>query len=82
HPLAPLQHLCRQDPAGRQLPGHQQLPKQPGVAAVGLGPMLATTGRLSIGRLGQVRLEPRGLDLLDYTAPPVQPSTANPPARR
>jgi len=51
-------------------PRGQQLPQQTGVAAVGLGPMLATTGPMGVGGLRQTRLEPRGLDLLHHVTPP------------
>ena len=46
------------------------LAQQPSVGAVGLGPPLAAPRCLGIGRLRQVRLEPRGLDLFDHVTPP------------
>ena len=46
-----------------------KLAQQPTVAAVGLGAPLATTGRLRIGRLREMRLEPSGDHLLDDVAP-------------
>jgi hypothetical protein len=36
----------------------EEVAQQAGVAAVGLGPVFAAMGRLGVGRLGQVRLEP------------------------
>jgi hypothetical protein len=69
HPLAPLQHRLGRDPALRQLPGREQIPQQSGIGPVGLGPMLASPGRLRVGRLGHMRLEPGGGYLLDHIPP-------------
>ena len=69
HPFPPLQHDRRRDPRLRQPAVLQQLAQQPTVAAIGLGAPLATTRRLRVGRLRQVRLEPSGDHLLDDVTP-------------
>jgi len=69
HPFAPLQHRRRRDPRLGQTPARQQLAQQPTIGAIGLGVTLATPRRLRIGRLGEVRLEPRRDDLLHHVAP-------------
>src|SRR3954462_7748557 len=51
----------------------QQLAQQLRVGPIGLGPMLAATRRLRVGRLGHVRLEPGRRHLLDHVAPPGTP---------
>jgi hypothetical protein len=47
----------------------QQLPQQLGVGLVGRGPPLGATQGRGLGRLGQVRLAPGGLQLLDHEPP-------------
>jgi hypothetical protein len=47
----------------------QQLPQQLGVGRVGRGPPLGATQGRGLGRLGQVRLAPGGLQLLDHEPP-------------
>ena len=64
-----LQHLRRRDPALRQPALGQQVTQQPRVRPVGLGPLLAAACRRGIGRLGQVRLHARALQLPDHIPP-------------
>ena len=52
NPLPPLQHRLGRDPRLGQVAGVEQLPQEPGVAAVGLGMALAPSGRLGVRRLG------------------------------
>jgi len=68
-PLSPLEDRGRRDPAFGQFPPSQQFALQPGIAAVGLGPLLATSPGLRLGRFGQMRDKPRGGDLFDHVAP-------------
>ena len=68
-PLSPLQDHRRRDPTFGQFPPSQQLALQPGIAAVGLRPLLATSPGLRLGRFGQMRDKPRGGDLFDHVTP-------------
>jgi hypothetical protein len=70
HSLAPLQHRVGRDPGLGKIAALEQLPQQPGVAAIGLGVLLATTRCLRVGRLGHMRLEARSGNLLDDIPPP------------
>jgi hypothetical protein len=65
-----LQHLLRGDPAPRDPVAVQQLAQQPGVGAVGLGPPLAAAGGGGVGRLGQLRPDPGGLQAFHHVPPP------------
>jgi hypothetical protein len=47
----------------------QQLAYQPGIGAVGLRPILSPTRILRVGRLGDMRFEPRGGDFFDHIPP-------------
>jgi hypothetical protein len=67
--LAQLEDVGRSDPRLRQPLLLEQLTQMPSIRLVGLGaPLLATSGS-SIGRLGQVRLEPGPLELVDHEPP-------------
>jgi hypothetical protein len=57
------------DPGAGQPALLQQLPQQPGVGAVGLGPPLGAAQAAGLGRLGQVGEEPGRLELLDHKPP-------------
>jgi hypothetical protein len=50
-------------------PCSSNLPQQPGVGAVGLGPPLGAAQAAGLGRLGQVRDQPGRLQLLDHEPP-------------
>jgi hypothetical protein len=69
HLGADLQHMRWRDPAFRQPPGSQQLAQVPSIQLVGLGTPLGTAGGAGVGRLGQVRLDARPLELLDHIPP-------------
>ena len=65
-----LQDQFGRDPAFRQPALGQQRPKMPGVGLVGLGVPLAAAGGGGIGRLGQVRRQAGGSQLLRDITPP------------
>lgn len=69
HPLPPLQDRPRRNPRLGQVAALEQLPQQAGVAAIGLGVVLAAPCRLGVGGLGQVRFEAGRSDLLHDVAP-------------
>jgi hypothetical protein len=77
-----VQDPPRRDPRARQPALLQQLPQQPGVGAVGLGPPLGAAQAAGLGRLSQMREEPGRLELLDHEPPAGAPSTANAPSTR
>jgi len=64
-----LQDVLRRDPALGQPALGQQVPHQPRIGPVGLGPLLAAAGRRGVGRLGQVRLDARPPQLLGHIPP-------------
>src|SRR3954468_11898454 len=68
-----LQHRLRGDPRLRDPPLREQLPQQPAVGAIGLGPALGPAPRGGFRRLGDMRLDPRPQQLLDHIAPPGAP---------
>jgi hypothetical protein len=55
--LSPLEDLFGWDPALGEFPCVEELPQQLGVAAVGLGLVLASSRCLGVGRLGEERRE-------------------------
>jgi hypothetical protein len=55
-PGAHLQHLLRRNPRLGQPAVGEQVPQQPGVGAVGLGPPFRPARGRGVGRLGQMRL--------------------------
>ena len=67
--LSPLEHSFGRDPRLGQLAVGQQDTLELGVRAIGLGPLLPSSRRLSLGGLGEVRLEAGRRDLLDDVAP-------------
>jgi hypothetical protein len=64
-----FQHVLRRDPAFGQVPGQQVDPQVPGIGLVGFGVPLAAAQRGGVRRLGQMRLGPRGQQLL-HDIPP------------
>jgi hypothetical protein len=68
-PGAHLQHVRRRDPRLGQPPVGEQLAQQSGVGAVGLGPPFRSARGRGVGRLGQMRLDPGALQLLDDEPP-------------
>ena len=62
--------MARRDPALGQVPGQQVHPQMPAVGLVGPGVPLLTAQRRRIGRLGQVRNDSRGRQLLGHIPPP------------
>jgi hypothetical protein len=68
-----LQDVRRRDPALRQPALSQQRPQQPGVGLVGLGVPLAAAGGGGVSRLGQIRRDAGGGQLLGDVSPPGTP---------
>ena len=64
-----LEDVVRGDPGLGQPAHRQQLPQEPGVGPVGLGPLLTAALLGRVGRLGQMGPGPHPLELLDDEAP-------------
>ena len=64
-----LQDMRRRNPALRQPALLQQHPLVPGIGPVGLGPPLRAAQMRGLGRIGQVRRQPRRDDLLGHIPP-------------
>jgi hypothetical protein len=74
---AAFQDVAGRDPAFRQPAVGQQHPQVPAVGLVGLGVPLAAAGERGVGRLGQMRRDPRRGQFLGDIPPSGAPSTAN-----
>jgi hypothetical protein len=68
-----LQDVRRRDPAFRQPARGQQRLQVPGAGLAGLGMPLAAAQRGGVGRLGQMRLQASGSQLLRDITPPGAP---------
>jgi hypothetical protein len=69
HPGAQVEDVLRRDPGLWQAVLDEQLAQQPGVETVGLGAALAAASRGGLGRLGEMHLRARALQLLNDKAP-------------
>jgi len=76
HPGSDLEHVVRGDPRLGQPAHRQQLPQEPGVGAVGLGPLLTAALLGRVGRLGQMASAPTRSSSSTTKRQPVQPSKA------